>query len=65
MSNSDPRSWIDRFVGVCLSLLIGATAVYVAVRLIEAVWSALLVIISVGVFVALAIAALRRRSSGW
>jgi hypothetical protein len=65
MSNSDPRSWLDRAVGACFAVLVGAAAIYIAVRLIEAVWNALLVILLVGGLVALGVIALRTRSRGW
>lgn len=60
-----PRSWLDRVVGGCLSLLVGAAALYIAVRLIEAVWVVLLVIIGGAVVVTLLVAAWRARSRGW
>lgn len=64
MSTSDPRSWFDRLIGVCLGLLVGAVAVYVAVRLIEAVWTVLLVILGAGALLVLAVGLLRRRDRG-
>jgi hypothetical protein len=65
MSSSDPRSWLDKAVGVCLAALVGAAALYIAVRLIQAVAAVLLVVLGVGVFVALAVALLRARNGGW
>jgi hypothetical protein len=65
MSGTDPTPFIDKLVGVCLSLLVGAAAVYIAVQLIEAVWTALLVILGVGVFLAVAGMVLRSRNRGW
>lgn len=61
MRNYDPRTWFDRAVGVCLGILVGAAAVFIAVRLIEAVWSGLLVILGVGTFVVVAVATWRSR----
>jgi len=46
-------------------LLVAAAAVYIAVKLIEAVWAALLVIAAVGGFIALAVAILRSQNNGW
>ncbi len=60
-----PSSWLDQLVGLCLSLLVGATAVFVAVRLIQAVWTALLVILGVGLFIAVGVLVLRSRRSTW
>lgn len=65
MSNSEPRSWLDRAVGVCLSVLVGAAAVFIAVKLIEAVWAVLLVIIGIAVVVTAAVAIARARKRGW
>ncbi len=64
MPGSDPRGLLDKLVGVCLSLLVGAAAIFIAVQLIEAVWTALLVIVGVGAFVFVAVLLLRGRSSG-
>jgi hypothetical protein len=60
-----PSSWLDQLVGVCLSLLVGAAAVFIAVRLILAVWTALLVILGVAAFLAVTVAVLRQRIRGW
>lgn len=68
MSNYEQRSLLDRLVGACLMVLVAAAAIAIAVRLIEAVWSALLTTLVVaGVFV-LAGLALRlwwRDRNGW
>lgn len=61
-----PSSLLDKLVGLCLTVLVGATALYVAVHLIEAVWTALLVILAVGAFIGLAVLLLCSRSyNGW
>lgn len=60
-----PSSWLDRLVGLCFSLLLGALAIFVAVNLIQAVWTALLVILAVAGFVMVALAVLRARQRGW
>lgn len=65
MSSSDPRTWMDRAIGTCLGALVGALAIYVAVRLIEAVWSVLLVIVSVGLLLVGLVVVLRARIRGW
>lgn len=65
MSSSDSRSLLDRLFGVCLTILLGAAAIYIAVHLIEAVWTALLVMLGVGTFVALAWLFVRSRNQGW
>lgn len=63
--DANPKSWLDKIVGASLSLLVGAAAVFIAVRLIEAVWSALLVILGVGMFLSLAVLVVRTRNRGW
>ena len=62
--DSNPKSMLDKLVGLCLSLLVGAAAIFIAVHLIEAVWTALLVIVGVGAFIAVAALLLRGRSHG-
>lgn len=61
----NPSSLLGALVGTCLSLLLGALAVYVAVRLIEAVWVVLALIASIVACVALVVTVVRRRSGGW
>ena len=65
MAGPGPGSWLDRVVGGCLSLLMAAAAVFIAVKLIEAVWTVLLVIAGVGLFALAAVALLRARHRGW
>ncbi|MDQ1736454.1 MAG: hypothetical protein QOH56_2705 [Pseudonocardiales bacterium] len=65
MSGSNPGSWPDKLVSLCVTLLIGAVAVFIAVKLIEAVWTALLVMLGVGTFLAVAALLLRNRNRGW
>lgn len=62
---TDRRSLLDRLVGTCLSLLVGAAAVYIAVQLVEAVWVVLLVIALVAAVAVVGVAVLRGRSRGW
>jgi small basic protein len=64
MASRDPTSLIDKLVGLCFSLLVGAAAIYIAVQLIEAVWTALLVMLGVGLFIGLAVLVHRSRSRG-
>lgn len=63
--NRSASSVIDRVVGVCFMFLVGAAALFIAVRLIEAVWTALLVIIGVGMFIGLSVVVLHSQRSGW
>jgi hypothetical protein len=62
---SGPRSLLDNLFGLCFTLLLAAIAIHVAVKLIEAVWPALLVILGVGVLLVGGPALLRRRDRGW
>lgn len=57
--------WRDRWVGACLSLLAGAVALFVAVQLIEAVWTVLVVIAVVVVALLAGIALWRSRMREW
>lgn len=61
----DRLSLVDRLVGAGFSLLVAAVAVYVAVRLVLAVWTALLVIAGVATCVGLAVTFLRSRNRRW
>jgi hypothetical protein len=65
MTGTDPKPFIDKLVGACLSVLVGAAAVFIAVKLVEAVWTALLVILGVGTFIGVSVMVLRGRSQGW
>ena len=65
VSSSDPRGWLDRAVGTCLSVLLGAAALFIAVKLIEAIWTVLLIIAGVTAFAAATLAIMRARNRGW
>lgn len=65
MSNSDPRSWLDKALGASLSLLACALALYVTVRLIQAVVVPLLVVLGIGAFVAFTVVLLRVKDRRW
>ncbi|SDI90111.1 hypothetical protein SAMN05444157_0713 [Frankineae bacterium MT45] len=65
MTAPGARSIVDRLLSICLSLLVGATAIYVAVRLVEAVAAALLVILGIGTFVLAAVLLVRRHNRDW
>jgi hypothetical protein len=65
MWSSNPKSPLDRFVESCISIAAGVMALYVAVRLIEAIWVPLLTIVLVVGVLAAAGLALRARYRGW
>ena len=61
---------LDRFIGICFTLLAAAVAIYLAVRLIESIATALISIVSVvgGVIVLSFIGKLiwrRNHTNGW
>jgi hypothetical protein len=45
--------WVDRLTSWCFSILAATIALYCAVKLIEAIWSALLVIVGIAAIIAL------------
>jgi uncharacterized membrane protein len=65
MSPYDHRSLLDRFIGACFGLLLGAIALYMVARLIESVAWILLIIVGAAAVSGLAIAWLRTRNRGW
>jgi thiol:disulfide interchange protein len=65
MSPYNSRSLLDRLIGACFGLLLGAAALYLAARLIESVAWILLTIIGVLAGSGLLVAWLRSRNRGW
>lgn len=63
--NNEPQRWLDRLVSACLSVFIGALALYGAVWLLSQVWTELLVIVVVVLAAAAAVAGWRFRQSRW
>lgn len=61
----NPRSWLDQLVGGCFSLLLGAAALYLAVRLVQAVWVTALTMLGVTGFIAIGVLVLRSRRQQW
>ena len=59
------RSLLDRAVGACFLVLLGAAALYLAVHLILAIWMVLAGIAVVVGLTALGIAIWRARTRGW
>lgn len=47
MSGGAPRSWGERVLGLCFSVLLGTIALYVAVCLLRTIWPFL--VISLGI----------------
>jgi hypothetical protein len=60
-----PTSVFDQMVAACFSILAAAVALYFAVRLIELVWVALLLIALFAGLVVGLLLALRWRRQGW
>ncbi|MBY6385433.1 hypothetical protein HG717_16155 [Rhodococcus erythropolis] len=66
MTDSNPNSWFDRAISGCLSILVAAIALYVAVALIEAIWPYLVAAVAVASVVVAAIQIIRaRRENRW
>lgn len=65
MFSRDPRSLVERAVGACVLLLIGAFALRWAVQVISSVWVALLIIFLVAGGAVAVTVWLRRRNNGW
>jgi Na+/glutamate symporter len=65
VSSYGPRSWLDRWLNLCVSLFIASAAIYGAVWLIEAVWVPLLVIVGTAVVLVASVTVLWRRHRGW
>lgn len=55
MNGSNPGRWIDRIIGWCFGILAGAIALYCAVKVLEAIWLALVVIVGIVAILALII----------
>jgi hypothetical protein len=44
VSGLDPGRWVDRLIAWCFGILLGSIALYCAVKVLEAIWPALLMI---------------------
>lgn len=64
-SAGDPRGWPDRLLGLAVTLLLAAFALFYAVQLIERVWLPLAVSGCVLLGLATTIGWLRSRHGGW
>lgn len=38
MSDRDPGRWLDRLVGACFGLMLGAMALWFAVEIVQSIW---------------------------
>lgn len=47
MSDINPATWIHRIVGWCFGLLAGAIALSCALKVLECIWPALVVIVGI------------------
>lgn len=64
--DTNPKSFIDKFVGGCFSVLVGATALFIAARLIVSVWSILVTCFIAGLVITMAVIGYRIHSNrGW
>ena len=55
MNGSDPGRWIDQLIGMCFRILLAVIALYCAVKVLEAIWPALIVIVGIGAIIVLII----------
>jgi asparagine N-glycosylation enzyme membrane subunit Stt3 len=63
--NQEPSRWLDRLVGACFSVLLGALALYAAVWLLQAIWPALLMVVFVASCIVGLVALWRMRQGRW
>lgn len=67
MNDRDPARWLDRLVGACFGVLLGAMALYGAVQVISSVWLPLTIgvgtVVGIGALVWLGV--WRSRWRGW
>jgi uncharacterized protein (DUF983 family) len=65
VNTTDPRSWPDKFMGLCLGFLFAAVALYVGVQLIASVWQILLIIVAFVSTAVFTVAVIHSRHRGW
>ena len=65
MSPADPKSLIDKLVGVSVSVLVASAAIYFAVHLLAAVWVGVVIVAVVVVGAAALVGWWRRQRGGW
>lgn len=63
--NQEPQRWLDRLVGACVSVLVGALALYGAVWLLRAIWPELAIVALCGAAIVGAIGWWRGGRAGW
>lgn len=61
----EPQRWLDRLVGACVSVLIGALALYGAVWLLRAIWPELTIVALSATAIVGVFSWWRSRISGW
>jgi len=55
LNGSNPGRWIDRLIGWCFGILGASIALYCAVKVLEAIWPALVAIVGITAISALII----------
>ncbi len=63
--NHQPERWLDRLVGACFGVLLGALALYGAVWLVAAVWFELVIVVFVVTCVVGLVVLWRVRQGRW
>jgi hypothetical protein len=48
VNSTNPGRWIDRLIGWCFGILGAVIALYCAVKVLEAIWPALVMIVGIG-----------------
>lgn len=62
---NEPQRWLDRLVSACVSLFVGALALYGAVWLLCQIWTALVAVTVVLAIATVTITVWRWRHSRW
>ena len=64
-AESDAKSWLERMAQGCVSLLVAAVALYLAVQVLAAIWVWIVARLALTVTAWVAVVVVRRRLGGW
>ena len=59
------RGLLDRLFGICVSFFVATVLIYFGVQILLSVWAYIVIVISIGAVIALAVAAIRWRRERW
>lgn len=65
MSGTDPKGWGDKFLSLCLSMLVGTIALYLVVSLLKAIWVWLAVVAGIAALAWFGIVVYRATKNHW